>query len=745
MKLSFKIIILLILYSFSQDCLASRKLDSLIQLYNSAKNDTVKIRLAIKISKRVRWYENPKDSVDLQYLHEAHLNSKLSNYPKLKITLCKVMAEAYTRLNDFENAIRYYKEAMSVASSQNKDDEETATLLLYIAQVYDMQRNHEIALQTMLQASVLAEKGKNKRLIASLYNATAAQYFQMGKTENAMKYFYRSLNSFEALKDTSQIISLLKNMSMAYESMKDFDRTRQLLFNALRISIAYGDSSCLSTIYGSIGAMYQNLQKLDSAVYYNSKQLQSFPVDIEIDDKAMAYGNLGVIYKAKKQYALAKEYYEKALNIFISTGSLRLITISYINLGELSILTNDYKKALYYFNEALKQSEGSNELDILSVTHRGKYETFMKLKDYKNAVQEFEQVKIIEDSLKRRQSLTNIMRLENEYEVGKKQKENELLQAQNEVKETLIKVSKENEKKTKIFLYSALFVLVIIIMLAFQLYKGLKENKEKNKIISEQKHLVEEKNKDITDSINYAKKIQEAILPPKELKYKIFENAFVFFKPRDIVSGDFYWFNQKNKKRIIAAVDCTGHGVPGAFMSMIGNTFLTEIIEGKGITEPAEILSELRHLVIKALKQGDDNTESKDGMDMSLLCFDDEKKTVEYAGANNPMWMIRNGECTEYKADSRPIGYYRGKGLPFTNHIINYQSGDTFYIFTDGYADQFGGEKGKKLKYKPFRELLLSIQNEAMLKQEEILNQNFETWRGKLDQIDDVLIIGIRV
>jgi sigma-B regulation protein RsbU (phosphoserine phosphatase) len=178
---------------------------------------------------------------------------------------------------------------------------------------------------------------------------------------------------------------------------------------------------------------------------------------------------------------------------------------------------------------------------------------------------------------------------------------------------------------------------------------------------------------------------------------------------------------------------------------MIGNTFLTEIVDGKGITQPADVLSELRHRVIQSLKQTHDMTESKDGMDMSLLCFDDVARTVEYAGANNPMWMMRDGECIEYKADKRPIGYYRGEGLPFTNHRIEYKKGDTFYIFTDGFADQFGGEKGKKFRYKQLMDILVSIQKDPMLRQEEILNARFEDWKGRLDQIDDVLVIGVRV
>jgi ligand-binding sensor domain-containing protein/serine phosphatase RsbU (regulator of sigma subunit) len=250
---------------------------------------------------------------------------------------------------------------------------------------------------------------------------------------------------------------------------------------------------------------------------------------------------------------------------------------------------------------------------------------------------------------------------------------------------------------------------------------------------------------DIRDSINYAKRIQEAILPSKEIKYRIFPDAFVMFKPRDVVSGDFYWFGEKNDKRLIAAVDCTGHGVPGAFMSMIGNAFLNEIIMERGITAPAKILDELRSMTIKALKQTGVSGQTADGMDISLLCFDDAQQTVEYAGANNPLWMIRNNDLTEIKGDKQPIGYHKGTVQPFSSHTIPYHPGDCFYIFTDGYADQFGGDKGKKFKYKPMQELLLAINSKPMLQQEQVLNATIEEWRGNLEQVDDILVIGVRV
>lgn len=272
--------------------------------------------------------------------------------------------------------------------------------------------------------------------------------------------------------------------------------------------------------------------------------------------------------------------------------------------------------------------------------------------------------------------------------------------------------------------------------------------KERTQEVVTQKHIIEEKNKDITDSINYAKRIQDAFLPAKELKYRLFPDAFVLFQPRDIVSGDFYWFTEKNGKRMIAAADCTGHGVPGAFMSMIGNAFLNEVVNERGMTDAGEILSELRHRVIQSLRQTGSEGQSKDGMDIALLAFNDENSSMQYSGANNPLWRIRmeNDQPVfeEFEPNKRPIGYHLGKDLPFTSHNLPVKKGDTFYIFTDGFADQFGGPKGKKFKYRQLQELLMSIQHQSMPDQEKILLEAFNKWKGEMAQIDDVLLIGIR-
>jgi len=267
--------------------------------------------------------------------------------------------------------------------------------------------------------------------------------------------------------------------------------------------------------------------------------------------------------------------------------------------------------------------------------------------------------------------------------------------------------------------------------------------KERTREITDQKEIIEEKNKDITDSINYAKRIQDAILVSREVKYRLFPNAFVLFKPKDIVSGDFYWFGGHNGKRLIAACDCTGHGVPGALMSMIGNNLLNQIVNEKAITEPSRILTELDGEMRKTLKK-DDNPDSKDGMDVALLSFTSDKE-MQYSGANRPLWIISNGKLEEIKATKISIGGDRyGEDFTFKNHAIQLQSNDTVYIASDGFADQFNSED-KKLMTRRFKEILLSIQHLTMPEQEKYLDEFIDKWRGKLEQTDDILVIGIRI
>ncbi len=249
--------------------------------------------------------------------------------------------------------------------------------------------------------------------------------------------------------------------------------------------------------------------------------------------------------------------------------------------------------------------------------------------------------------------------------------------------------------------------------------------------------------KEITDSIYYAERIQRSLLPPANIMKKILPEHFILFKPRDIVSGDFYWVTEKADRIYLTAADCTGHGVPGAFMSMLGISFLNEIVNKTEDSGPEEILNQLRKYIIKALKQAGQEGENKDGMDISIVVFDKVQKTLSFAGANNPLYFVRNGEFQEIKGDNMPVGI-NDKMNSFTQHTFNIQRGDTVYIFSDGYPDQFGGPRAKKFMYSNFKALLMTIQTKSMREQGKILEDTLEAWKGDIDQIDDIVVIGLR-
>lgn len=311
----------------------------------------------------------------------------------------------------------------------------------------------------------------------------------------------------------------------------------------------------------------------------------------------------------------------------------------------------------------------------------------------------------------------------------------------------------------------AYFIYIISIFIGFYLFtkwrertlikeKNILEEKvvertttivQQNKEITEQRDKIAEQNKNIKDSINYARRIQTAILPPDNQIKEVFPNHFVLYKPRDIVSGDFYWMFLKENLSVIVAADCTGHGVPGAFMSMLGVASLTEIVGKMHQLNANEVLNQLRSQIIRLMRQETiDHIETKDGMDIALCVIDHKKQILQYSGAYNPLYMIRNNELTEMKADRMPIGIFE-KSKPFNNTEISLQKGDQFYIFSDGYVDQFGGENLEKFKSKRLKEFLLSIHQKPMSEQKELLDKRIKDWMGNNEQIDDILILGFKI
>jgi serine phosphatase RsbU (regulator of sigma subunit) len=368
--------------------------------------------------------------------------------------------------------------------------------------------------------------------------------------------------------------------------------------------------------------------------------------------------------------------------------------------------------------------------------------------DFRSAYEYHKMYSQIKDSILNEENQKHINEMQARYESEKKDRE--LTEKDAEIQK---QQSEAKQKATERNGFIAGFVLVLA--LAFFIFSGYRQKQranrlleEKNVLIEDQKKLVETKNKNITDSINYAQRIQNSILPPDWLVKKLLPDSFVFYRAKDIVSGDFYWVEEKGEKVLFAAVDCTGHGVPGAMMSVLGFNLLTQAVNEKNITKPSDILQHLDWGVNQMLRQSTEQNTVKDGMDLALCAVDFSKRELQYAGAYNGMWVIKNktGEILEVKADKSPIGVNVGGVVDhYTNHVLQLEKGDTVYIFSDGYADQFGGPYGKKFKYRPMKELLARLQHQSMDEQGNIVEKTFDTWMGNLEQVDDVLVIGIRV
>lgn len=445
--------------------------------------------------------------------------------------------------------------------------------------------------------------------------------------------------------------------------------------------------------------------------------------------------NLGVLYHEQKDYSKAIKYYSDAL--MIAENKKQRVDL-YSNMAQINFsIKNDFESEKYFLKAlALADSIGTLEPKVsiflgLSDVYKRKGTIEKSFELYKEAI-------AIKDSLFNRTKAEEITRQEMNYEFEKK--------------EALAKI--DNEKKTykqRLLVSSISIGLLLVLVFAFFVLRALSITKKqkliierKNEETEKQKKIIEEKNKDITDSINYAKQIQRALLREEEHVSSHLPEHAILFMPKDIVSGDFYWTIEKEDYWYFAVADCTGHGVPGAIMSMLGISFMNEISFSEKLLSPNEILNKLRERIVYELRQGDESIGNRDGMDISLCRLNLNTLELEWAGANNSLNLIRNGNLEIIKPDKQPIGYYPNP-KPFTNHTIQLQKGDSIFIYSDGYADQFGGEKGKKLTYKRLENSLIEHCTLPLKEQKELLKQAFVDWKGSLEQVDDVCIVGVRV
>ena len=628
-------------------------------------------------------------------------------------------------------------------------------------------RNGQVDSATTIfqQALQLSKKIKWKKGEALAYGTLATCKSIQSDYPGAIEYYYNALAIHEELNNLDGVAVMYAGLGVLYKNTGELDKALEFHNKALEIDLKRGDTARTSLHYGNIGVVYKHLQDFDKALEYYGKALEIDTKNNNIDGQSRHLGNIGVIHKNLKNYEEAITYYFKALEISEQQNDLEGILIKSQNIGNLYILLGKYAKAEKYIQRALDLSKQLGSLNGLYSAYSKQTTLYEHMGKDKEALKSLRLAMAYKDSIFNEENKKEILRQEVNFEFEKKQA---IEQAEHEKE---LAVAASEQKRQQLFLVFLAVVLLAVIIISFIIYKSLKNSNKQKQLIEQQKFEVEQqkiivdnKNKEITDSIIYARRIQQAILPPKEVLSKNLENGFILYKPKDVVSGDFYWMESSNintngaleKAVFLAAADCTGHGVPGAMVSVVCNNALNRAVREFKLTNPAEILDKVRLLVIETFEKSEE--EVNDGMDIALcsLTFQipsaelNESETVatlQYAGANNALYIVKTNDkekLVEIKPNKQPIGKVDNPE-PFTQHTIKLQKGDTIYMFTDGFADQFGGKKGKKLMYKPFKNLLLSIQDKTMNEQKTMLEQYFEDWKGNLEQVDDVCVIGVRI
>ncbi len=608
-----------------------------------------------------------------------------------------------------------------------------------------------------------------KSYISIALNNKAYFFQQFGNIKKGIEYFMKSLKICEEIGDLKGQAQVLDNVAVLLEqSGASQDEIVKYHRKALKLYQQTNRIKEESSSYVHIGYYYYKKNMIDSAIYFMKKGLDMKKELNDLRGLGNVCYNLSRIYLALNNFDEAINYLKQSHEYFSKQNDLE--GLAYVTCGIGNAYFKKVKQAREkgnlvderkYLNIAEKYALESKDIskkinypkNLVQSTEL-LFNVYELKGDWRKAYSELYLFWTLSDSLNNASIQKAALKQKLNYEHEKK-----LLKIKKE-QEKIAAITKVEERNKNLIIGAISIVLVIVVIFSFFLYHRFQINKRQKKIIEQQKNIVEEKNKEIIDSIRYAKRIQSAILPPQNVVKSFLQESFILYKPKDIVAGDFYWLEHvrsnssfeggKGDVVLFAAADCTGHGVPGAMVSVVCNNGLNRSVREHGITEPGNVLDRTREIVIQEFEKSEDDV--KDGMDIALCSLTLPKigesggGLLRYAGANNPLWVIRKGaaEVLEIKGDKQPIGKVENP-LPFTTHTIELQKGDTIYIFSDGLQDQFGGGKGKKFKRSNFKKLLLSSQNELMQKQRDIIDATFEEWRGDLEQVDDVCVIGVRI
>lgn len=692
----------------------------------------------------------------------------------------------YYNRNNFDLALHHFRISLDIAQKINNRNGE-ALALNRIGNVLHLKTNHIQSIEYYVKALAINSESDNKSEIARTLVNLANAYSAVGQYQKSIEHFLSAMDMHEKTDDKEGMAWASLGTARLFKLLGLYEKSMQYIETALglyrEIEQKTGKSNGVTLCLNELGGIYQKMGNYERALEYVKMVLEINVRNKNLYGQASNHMSLGVIFLEKGQNELAGENLQKALFLKEQVGDSIDLAALNRNLAEVELRKNNFSKALSHLHKSLEFAKRNQQLPELNQTYLILSKVYGKQGNYKQALEAHIKHGEYKDSI----NASEISKLEMQYEFDKREQEQELIAQQ---RETFHQLQMERQRVVLIF-----FIVAFLLAggLAASVFYAYREKKRVNKVLVNQNNEITRQNKEIeqqkeeieqqrdfvtkqrdqiadqqrliTDSIMYASRIQNAVLPTRRILEELPWDAFILYKPKNIVSGDFYWSSKLTDGRILIAVgDCTGHGVPGAFMSMLGITLLREIVAHEKHLSPTIILSKLRDMVIDSLNQRTGQIEQSDGMDMAIGIIDPNSLEMEYAGAYNSVLVIRKGEFNaieslpkcrasqhnafnilEVRGDKMPVGHYAIEKQPFTNSKLNLAKGDSLYFFTDGYIDQFGGNNNSKFLLPNFKELIASIQNLEIPKQSEILSKTIDEFRGDQKQVDDMLVLGLKI
>ena len=596
---------------------------------------------------------------------------------------------------------------------------------------YDVKGDFQKALSTYQKSLAIKEELGDKKGMASTYNNIGIIYKSLGNMAMSLQYHQMCLALHKETGDTNSLGSTYNNIGIIYKVQKNYEKAMEYYLLGLEKRKQENDIKRIAGSFTNIANLFYEKEQYDSSLHYHKKSLEIHQNGNDLQGIAGSYGNMAGLHHALNEDDKAIELFNKSLALSQQIGDKLSIAYAYSNLG---VIYNHLEKnnlALEYLSKSKKLFLDLNTIANLESDCKTLYEIYKAKGNLKKAIENYELHVMFKDSLDKMDANNQLYQFEADkaFEISRL---TDSIKYADEIILHQAEAKTQKQRSTGFLIIS----LIVIISLAI-VFKQLKK-------VKTQKNIIEEKQKEITDSINYAKRLQDGILVPFDLVQTWFSKSFIFFKPKDIVSGDFYWIEKVDKHIYFAVADCTGHGIPGALVSIICSNALSKSLHEDKITSPSKILDNTRKIVEEKFSRSSDNI--KDGMDISLCRLNVDTKKLDWAGAMNPLWIVRkeSNKIEELKPDRQAVGYTEKPKL-FTNQEIQLSVDDSVYLFSDGFQDQFGGDQLKKYMRGKMKKFVLSIQNLSMQEQLSSFDKEFNSWKAKQEQVDDVCVMGVRI